>query len=101
MRIERLRAGAFGVLREEALDLAPGMNVVHGLNGAGKSTWHSAIYAALTGARDEQLRPWAGPDWKVACDLVLADGRRIEIEQDLAAGSGLARDVASAADVTA
>jgi hypothetical protein len=98
MRIERVVAVAFGPFRGEALDLAPGMNVVSGPNEAGKSSWHAAVRAAICGARRSRGRPggadatfaalhqpWDRPDqWEVEARLILDDGRRIEIRQDLA-----------------
>lgn len=98
MRIERIVARAFGPFRGEELTLAPGMTVVAGPNEAGKSSWHAALRLALTGLRRgkgpgtaaerqlaERHRPWDDPErWEVEARLQLADGRRIEIRQDLA-----------------
>ncbi len=95
MRIERVEAHAFGAIRQQALELAPGMTVVYGQNEAGKSTWHDAIYAAICGIRrgrgarkedrefKQQRQPWSGDRWSVSCRLVLEEGRRIEINRDL------------------
>jgi recombinational DNA repair ATPase RecF len=97
MWIERITARAFGALRDQALDLGPGLNVVYGPNEAGKTTWHAAIRMALTGVRrgrgsstkesaalEEQHRPWDDPDrWAVEAIVRLAD-RRIDLVQDLA-----------------
>jgi hypothetical protein len=96
MWVERITARAFGALRDESLDLGPGLNVVFGPNEAGKSTWHAAIRMALTGVRrgrgsttkeaavlGERHRPWDDPDrWAVEARLQLA-GRRIDLVQDL------------------
>ena len=49
MIISRVEATAFGPLRNETLVLAPGFNVIHGPNEAGKSSWFKATYAALAG----------------------------------------------------
>ena len=51
MRIDRVEAHAFGPFTDRALDLQPGLTVVHGPNEAGKSTWHAAIYGGLCGLR--------------------------------------------------
>jgi hypothetical protein len=114
MRIERIVARAFGPFRGEELRLAHGMTVVSGPNEAGKSTWHAALRLALTGLRRgkgpgtaverqlaERHRPWDAPDaWAVEARLRLADGRLIDITQDLAGkvdcravDVGLGRDV--------
>ena len=114
MRIERIVARAFGPFRGEELSLAPGMTVVSGPNEAGKSSWHAALRLALTGLRRgkgpgtvaerqqaERHRPWDQPErWEVEARLRLADGRIIEISQDLAGkvdcravDVGLGRDV--------
>ncbi len=97
MRIDRVVARAFGPFRGDELNLAPGMTVVSGPNEAGKSSWHAALRLALTGLRRgkgpgtalerqlaERHRPWDDPDtWVVEARLQLADGRTIEIRQDL------------------
>ena len=115
MRFESARAEAFGCLRDRTLELAPGLNLVYGLNEAGKSTWHAVLYAALCGrkrgrgrgAQEEiefaqRYRPWAGGGWAVGAVIVLEDGRRVELRQDLDGGIdcratdlGLGRDVSS------
>ena len=93
MRILRIRAHDFGKLNG-ALDLAPGMTVVHGGNEAGKSTWLQAIFAGLCGRRrgrgantledrefERQFEPWNGKPWRATIKFQLDDGRRIEIQQ--------------------
>jgi recombinational DNA repair ATPase RecF len=96
MWIERITARSFGALRDQTLELGPGMNVVYGPNEAGKTTWHAAIRMALTGVRrgrgsatreasalEDQHRPWDDPDrWAVEARIRLAD-RRIDLVQDL------------------
>lgn len=97
MRVERVTATGFGPLVEQTLAFAPGLTVVWGPNESGKSTWHAAVLAALCGRRrgrgaatraDRELtrrhRPWDGGEWAVSGELVLDDGRRIRMEQDLA-----------------
>ena len=98
MRFESVQAHAFGPFQGEALELAPGMNVVYGPNEAGKSSWHAALYAGLCGARRargqprkedrefaERHAPWyGGGTWEVGAVITLRDGRRIELRHDLA-----------------
>jgi DNA repair protein SbcC/Rad50 len=97
MWIERVIARAFGPLHDETLELGEGMTVVGGPNEAGKTSWHAATRLALTGVRRgpgrtkevatviERHRPWDSPDrWEVEARLHLADGRTIDISQDLA-----------------
>lgn len=97
MRIRKVTAHAFGPLAGETLEFADGMTVVVGDNESAKSSWHAAICAALCGRRrgrgrpreDEQRfidlhKPWDGDDWLVSAEIVLDDGRRIELRQDLA-----------------
>ncbi|HEX2194869.1 MAG TPA: AAA family ATPase, partial [Candidatus Limnocylindria bacterium] len=114
MWIERVVARAFGPFRGEELRLAPGMTVVAGPNEAGKSTWHAALRLAVTGLRrgkgpgtaaerllSDRHRPWDAIDgWAVEARLRLADGRTIDVSQDLAGkvdcravDVGLGRDV--------
>ena len=96
MWVERVTARAFGALRDQSLDLGPGLNVIYGPNEAGKSTWHGAIRMALTGVRrgrgsatkeasalEDRHRPWDDRDrWAVEA-LVHVGDRRIDIVQDL------------------
>jgi DNA repair exonuclease SbcCD ATPase subunit len=107
MWIERVIARAFGPLSDETLVLGEGMTVIGGPNEAGKTSWHAATRLALTGVRRgpgrtketasviERHRPWDSPDrWEVEARLHLADGRTIDISQDLAGrAQSRARDV--------
>ena len=115
MRIRTVTAHAFGPLRNETLSFADGMTVVFGNNESAKSSWHAAIFAALCGRRrgkgkpraDEQSfidlhKPWDHEDWLVTAQIILDDGRNIEMRQDLAGkvdcharDLGLGRDVSS------
>jgi len=95
MWIKSVRIVAFGPFKDASLKLTPGMNVVIGDNESGKTSWHAAIYAALCGIRrgagirseDREFRnrhrPWEGDSWAVEAELHLADGREIEIKQEL------------------
>jgi recombinational DNA repair ATPase RecF len=103
MRIDRVRAIAFGPFKGADLELARGMTVVHGPNEAGKSSWHAAVYAALCGMRrggglrkeDKAFaarhRPWDEEGWEVAAELTLDNGDRVELRQDSTAGWTAAR----------
>ena len=96
MRIESVKAYAFGPFVDQTLHLGPGMTVVHGPNESGKSNWHAALYAGLCGMRrrrgagtkeDREFRdkhkPWVGEAWEVSVIVQLSDDRRVEIHQDL------------------
>ncbi len=101
MRFEKVRAHPFGPFDHETLTLRPGLNVVYGTNEAGKSTWHAALYAGLCGMRKkkgalsgadrrfrDRHRPWdGGGPWAVSAVVMLEDGRRVELHQDLAKGA--------------
>lgn len=115
MRIERVSLIAFGPFSNLTIDFTPGMTIVHGPNETGKSTIHAATYGALCGVRrgrgatrvEDRIfrdlhRPWDGNAWRVAATIELADGRRIELRQDLdgrvdcrATDLALGRDVSS------
>jgi exonuclease SbcC len=99
MKIDVVKAFAFGPLTDKTLELAPGMTVVYGPNESGKSSWHAALYAGLCGmrrsrgtpTRRDQIftarhRPWQGRSWKVMVKITLDDGRQIVVEQSLGAG---------------
>lgn len=96
MWIRKVVARAFGPFDGEELELSPGMNVICGPNEAGKSTWHGALYAALCGMRrgrgamrteDREFRerhsPWHQSQWEVSAEVVLSDGRALELFHDL------------------
>lgn len=96
MRIEQVTAQAFGPLHGQTLQLGEGLTVVAGDNESGKSSWHAALYAALCGRRRrpgkppvwearfaDLHRPWDGDEWLVTARIVLDDGRRVELRQDL------------------
>ncbi len=95
MKFRSVQAIAFGCLRSETLELAPGFNVVFGPNEAGKSTWHAAMYAALCGMRRgpgiskedrefrERYRPWDGDDWRVKARVELRNGTEYDLLHDL------------------
>ncbi len=107
MRVESVTAHAFGPILGQTLKLAPQMTVIAGGNESAKSSWHAAIYAGLCGRRrgkgaarsDERRfaelhRPWDGGHWRVSAVVLLDDGRRIELDQDLDGRSGCsARDL--------
>ena len=96
MKIESVKAHAFGPFLDQTLDLAPGMTVIYGPNESGKSTWHAAIFAGLCGMRRgrgrkggdsgfvDRHRPWYSLDWEVSTTILLEDGRQIELHHDLA-----------------
>ena len=111
MRFESVKAQAFGLLRDKELRFEPGMNVIYGPNEAGKSTWHSALFAGLCGQRrgrgrqqkpDREFQarhePWDDKSsWEVGAVVVLDRGIRVELRHDLAghtASSALDADIA-------
>lgn len=114
MIVERVAVIAFGPLKAEDVELAPGMNVVFGPNEAAKSTLHAALFAGLCGMRRSrgqprredaefagQHRPWSGDRWRVRITLQLADGRRVEVDQDLAElAQCRVRDLTTGRDIT-
>lgn len=99
MRIDAVKAIAFGPFVGDTLKLTPGMNVIYGPNESGKSSWHGALYAALCGmkktrgqpTRDDRAfanrhRPWRGSGWRVSALVTLDNGETVEIDQGLAPG---------------
>ena len=100
MRIESVRAHAFGPFIDRSLELAPGMTVICGPNESGKSQWHAALYAALCGMRRgrgrrtedtdfvERHHPWDTANWEVSAIVALEDGRRVELRHDLDGRAG-------------
>ena len=106
MHYRRIDAVAFGPFRAEELELAPGMNVIHGRNESGKSSWHAALEAGLCGIRRargirkddrrfaERHKPWDGDgDWEIGARIELnKNGRCVELRHDLARKVGFAED---------
>ena len=96
MIIEKVRARGFGLFETLELTLPEHLCVVHGANESGKSTLAEVIFAALYGAQEangsrlrarpevSRLKPWAGGDFTVAVDVVLASGQRLAIVRRLA-----------------
>jgi hypothetical protein len=108
MYINSVRATAFGPFRAQTLELAPGLNVVHGPNEAGKSSWFAATYAGLAGRRRARGRgttvqaefakrhkPWAGSQWRAAVTVTLDSGLVLAIEHDLRQGESRILDASS------
>ena len=107
MRFVTVHGDAFGLLRGSSLALGPGLNVVHGSNEAGKSTWLDALVVGLVGIRRgpgrraaeaeflARRRPWDDleGDFGVRVVVELGDGRRVELGRDLAANLGTATDL--------
>jgi len=96
MKIKSVHIGGFGPFHNTTLHRGKGMTVIVGNNESGKSSWHAGVYAALCGMRQArgapskedreftaQYRPWGGGAWSVKAEVELADGRLIEITQDL------------------
>lgn len=115
MRVVSVTAHAFGPLSEQTLGFGPGLNLVVGPNESGKSAWHAAILAGLCGRRRrkgapgrdearfaERHHPWDGEEWAVSAQIVLDDGRRVELHHDLAGrGACRATDLDIGRDVSA
>lgn len=110
MRFESVKAHAFGPFRDKQLRFEPGMNVIYGPNEAGKSTWHSALFAGLCGQRrgrgrpqksdrdfQERHEPWDDKStWDVGAVVALDRGIRVELRHDL---TGSAPTIARDADI--
>jgi hypothetical protein len=96
MWLRELRIRSFGGVRDQQLELAAGLNIVHGPNESAKSTWHAGLTVGLCGRRrgagrrqddarfEARHRPWDDDDWALALVVVLDDGRVVEIDRDLA-----------------
>ena len=106
MWLQRLAVTAFGPLVDQELELAPGLNVIHGANESAKSTWHAALTVGLCGRRrgagrraedaafEARHRPWDGDErWGTTLRLQLLDERVIEIRRDLVQGRAQVVDV--------
>lgn len=112
MRIDEVRANAFGPYQDQTLALSPGMNIFHGPNEAGKSSWFAALYAGLAGQRKPSARasgstefasrhrPWTGSRWSAGVVVAMDDGTRLTFTQDLRSGRSEIFDVDEGKDLT-
>ena len=95
-------------MRGADIALGPGLNVVHGPNEAGKSSWFAATYAGLAGRRKfsgrgtaaetefrAQHKPWSGSKWAAGVTVTLDSGLTLAINQDLARGEATIVDGAT------
>lgn len=95
MWFARIEAISVGPLADQHLDLVPGLNIIHGPNEAGKSSWHAALIAGWLGQRrgrgrreaDHAFRarfePWSGAPLIAAVDVETDDGARFRIRHNL------------------
>lgn len=98
MWFSKIHARAFGPMKNQHLEFEKGLNIVHGVNESGKSSWHAAIVVSLCGLRrgpgrtnaerefEDRHRPWDSGDddpWFVQAGVMFDDGRHIEIDRDL------------------
>jgi DNA repair exonuclease SbcCD ATPase subunit len=115
MWVERIEIGGFGRLRNLSIDLQDGLNVVSGLNEAGKSTLHQAIATALFGCfsstdrrkeqdaerRRERYAPWDGGPYRISIVTRNAGGVALRIDWDLSGRTSfVARDAITGEDRT-
>ena len=115
MWVERIEIGGFGRLRNLTIELQDGLNVVTGLNEAGKSTLHQAIATALFGCfsttdrrreqeaerRRERFAPWDGGPYRVSIVTRDARGGALRIDWDLSGRTSfVARDALTGQDRT-
>ncbi|HUF53897.1 MAG TPA: AAA family ATPase [Dehalococcoidia bacterium] len=96
MKITRIDLPGFGCLKDFAVELSPGLNVICGENEAGKSTLQAATAALLYGFFDneralkheteryERFRPWFGGTYRGSLEYELASGDRYEVRRDFA-----------------
>ena len=110
------RSGGFGRLRDLTLELHEGLNVVSGLNEAGKSTLHQAIATGLFGCysstdhrreadavrRRDRFAPWDGGPYRIAIVTRSAGGVALRIDWDLSGRTAFhATDALTGVDCTA
>jgi DNA repair exonuclease SbcCD ATPase subunit len=100
MRLRRIELPGFGCLRDFNAEFSPGLNLVYGLNEAGKSTLQQAVGAMLYGffdndrvraeetARHERFRPWPGdgsalaPPYRGVLEYEMEFGDALEVRRD-------------------
>lgn len=115
MWVERIEIGGFGRLRNLSIELQDGLNVVTGLNEAGKSTLHQAIATGLFGCfsstdrrkeqdaerRRDRFAPWDGTPYRLSIVTRSAGGVALRIDWDLSGRTSfVARDALTGEDRT-
>ena len=97
MKIRAMMA-SFGCLEEARLTLDPGLNVIQGPNGWGKSTWCAFLEAMFYGLDGDGKTyiPWSGGPMKGRVELC-AQGREITLERDFLADTFRALDTQTGA----
>ncbi len=113
MRIRSVKAIGFGPLQNQVIHFSDGMTIFAGGNESAKSSWHAAILAAICGQRrgagrtlaqkefERSHRPWLPGDWATTAEILLDDGRNIQLRQDFSDKAGCkALDLDLARDLT-
>ncbi|WP_422126570.1 DNA replication/repair protein RecF [Thioalkalivibrio sulfidiphilus] len=87
MILNRLEVRGLRILRHVRMDPVPGLNLIHGVNGAGKTSLLEAIHLLSTGHsfRTRQLNPLLAPD----CDVVEVVARLLPRESGKAFPVGI------------
>ncbi|GBE27079.1 chromosome segregation protein [bacterium BMS3Bbin03] len=96
MKLLQLNIQGFGKLKSLKIDFSPKLNLIWGLNEAGKSTLQQAILAAFygfyqgsratTAEKQQHLRfkPWTHADFDLQLVYELGDGHQFEIVRNFA-----------------
>lgn len=99
MKIERLEVKGFGRLKDLALDLEPGINIIFGHNECGKSTLQAFIKAMLYGLKGgrtgkdgllpplKRYRPWSGMSFGGIIQYRLSDNSSYRVERNFLSNS--------------
>ncbi|MEI7744648.1 MAG: AAA family ATPase [Chloroflexota bacterium] len=81
MRIEQIGVDGFGLLHDKAIEPAPGLTVVRGLNEAGKTTLLAFVRAMLFGFETRRYAAMAGGRRGGRLGVRMADGRFLKVER--------------------
>ena len=95
MKVERLEIRGFGRFENKTFTPGGGMNVIYGVNEAGKTTLQTFIKAMLFGLKGgrrgkdgslsptRQYKPWSADSYGGMMEYVLDDGRRFTVGRNL------------------
>ncbi|MBZ4665986.1 AAA family ATPase [Mahella sp.] len=112
MIIRKLYISNFGKFKDNIIELKPGLNVIYGVNEAGKSTIRSFIEGMLYGFKKpdarrrsftddrQRYRPWVGASYTGAIEYEI-DSRVYRIERDFANDRVNIYDAATGEDIGA
>jgi DNA repair protein SbcC/Rad50 len=110
--IKRLNIEGYGKLSNLTINFNDGVNMIFGMNEAGKTTLKRCILSLLYGQKEagrsigrhnerEQMKPWDGSPYKASITYALKNGRTFTVVRDFEDGTVKVIDVGTGKNFTA